>query len=189
MKMKKLIAVMMILSAAVLPAADIAVPCLKGSETYKHVVLPAVKFNKGDRVILNFDMFMERPVARGWAPVVSLQINGKIVREKDAKGAARMRGVNAQGFKVKDKDKEVVRSWWYQGSRLYVFYAPQAGKADSRVLLGENAGKYSMDVTDLMVSGKPVRFRAVNYLYRELAGFDAILKLQKIEFKVVPGKK
>jgi hypothetical protein len=134
MKMKKLIALMMILSAAVLSAADIAVPCLKGSETYKHVVLPAVKFNKGDRVILNFDMFMERPVARGWAPIVALQVNGKTVRAKDSKGNLRMVGANAAGFKVKDKDKEILRSWWYQNTRLYVFYGPQAGTADNRLL-------------------------------------------------------
>ena len=100
-----------------------------------------------------------------------------------------MQGANAAGFKVKDKAKETLRSWWYQNSRLYVFYGPQAGKVDSRIVADENTGKYSLDVTDLMVSGKPVSFRAVNYLYREAAGGDVTLTLQNIEFKVVPAKK
>ena len=187
--MKKSLTFALVFAAGLLAAAvNLEVPCIKGSETYQRIVLPAVKFNKGDRVLLNFEMFMKRPAARGWAPVVALQVNGKTVRAKDAKGTPRMQGANAAGFKVKEKDKEILRSWWYQNSRLYVFYGPQAGKADPRVIADENTGKYSLDVTDLMVSGKPVGFRAVNYLYREAAGGDVTLTLQNIEFKVVPAK-
>lgn len=188
--MKKFIVLALVFASGILAAAvNLEVPCIKGSETYKRIVLPAVKFNKGDRVLLNFEMFMKRTVARGWAPIVALQVNGKTVRAKDSKGNPRMAGANAAGFKVKDKAKETLRSWWYQNSRLYVFYGPQAGKVDSRIVADENTGKYSLDVTDLMVSGKPVSFRAVNYLYREAAGGDVTLTLQNIEFKVVPAKK
>ena len=175
-------------TAGILSAAEIIVPSINGSETSKETILPAVQFKESERVILNFTAFMQRKKAIGWAPVAALRINGKHLKETDSAGKLRLLN-KGDGFKTISKGKEGKESWWYQKSRFRVFYGPGTGKADARVQLGEEAWKYSMDITDLIKSGKPVTVRAINYLYKNLAGFDAAFVVKDLELKVVPEKK
>ena len=187
---KVLVCVLSVMSlAAVTGAEEMSIPSINNSESVRQVSLPAVQPKEGERVQLNFTANSPRGKSIGWASgALGLQIDGKKVLELDSAGKPRL--VNRdKTFVSRSGNKENREAWWYQGSRLLVFYGPGTGRADSRAQLDENAWKYSLDVTDLVPAGKPVLLKGINHLYRNWLRYDAEIRLKGIELEIVPEQK
>ena len=189
MKKIPLISVLAAISlAAAAGAAEMSIPSIDNSESVRQITLPAVRPGEGERVQLNFTACILREKPRGWANILERRINGKKVAEQDEAGNLRL--VNkGKTFVSRSGSRESKVAWWYQGTRLLVFYGSGTGSADGRAQLDENAWKYALDVTDLITAGKPVLLKGINHLYRNWVRCDAVIQLKDIELKIVPSQK
>ena len=169
--------------ATVTRSAELAIPSISSSETYRQTKLPAVQPRKGERVLLNFTAFITREKPIGWATILEIEINGRKISQLDPAGKPRL--VNKEKTFVSHNGNEKRNNAWFRETRLLVFYGSGTGHPDRRAQLDENAWKYSLDITDLIRPGKPVFFKGINYLYRN----NTILQIKEIELKVIPEQK
>ncbi len=169
-------------------ASEITVKSAQSGESSGFLDLPAVTFRHGDRVVLEFSACVKRPAPCGWSPVVSFRLNRNTLKQFDSKKLPRLLG--EETFTTRIGGKEEKTSWWYQNFRLYTFFGPGKGAADSRIVSPGNIWDFRLDVTDLTVSGKPNRLEVFNWLSEKLAGgIPSELELKNIRLTVIPSAK
>ena len=123
-----------------------------GNFEYTHCDLkfPAIRFRKGYKTILVFDIYLKSISTGGWNYFAKLSLNGQPVGSYCSDGNHRLLRRGPAQFSTL-KGEEAKRNWWSNDNQtLLVRFTPRADVIDPRITAPKaELNRYFLDISDL----------------------------------------